>query len=114
MRKDKKEVQLEKRIEMLKKEMLALGPMHPGALSKQFNICGNPTCKCKDKHNPQKHGPYYNLSYTFRKKSRTKFIRQELVDDFARYTDAYKKFRQLVEELVQCNIDLIGLRTKRS
>ena len=111
MRKDKKEVQLEKRIEMLKKEMLALGPMHPGSLSKQFNICGNPTCKCKDKHSPQKHGPYYNLSYTFRKRSRTKFIRQELVDDFSRYTDTYKTFREIIGELTQCYIDLIAVRT---
>ena len=113
-KKNENEAQLEKRIGRLKEEIGALGEMHPGKLSRQFNICGNPTCKCKDKHDPVKHGPYYNLSYTFQKKGRTKFIRQELVGDFTRYTATYKNLRELVDQLIECNIKLIDLRTKRS
>jgi len=113
MTKEKNEAQLEKKIGKLKEKIAALGEMHPGSLSKQYNICGNPTCKCKDPDNPVKHGPYYNLSYTFRGRSKTKFIRQELVRDFVRYTSAYKKFKHYVDELVQCNVDLINLRTTR-
>jgi len=113
MTKEEKETQLEKRIGKLKEKIVALGPMHPGSLSKQYNICGNPTCKCKDPHDPVKHGPYYNLSYTFHGRSKTKFIRQELVRDFMRYTNSYKKFRQYADELVQSYVDLVALRTTR-
>ncbi|MGC9328602.1 MAG: DUF6788 family protein [Candidatus Hinthialibacter sp.] len=29
--------------------------MRPGALSQQYNVCGNPRCRCKDPQHPQKH-----------------------------------------------------------
>src|SRR5512135_36179 len=103
MTKETKEAQLEKKIGKLKEKIAALGEVHPGTLSKQYNICGNPTCKCKDPDKPVKHGPYYNLSYTFHGRSKTKFIRQELVRDFMGYTSSYKKLKDYVDELVQCN-----------
>ena len=45
---------LEKRIETIKRNLSALGDMRPGSLSTQFNVCGNPTCRCKDPENPEK------------------------------------------------------------
>ncbi len=38
---------LEKRIQSLKHQISQLGDLRPGALSKQYNICGNPNCRCK-------------------------------------------------------------------
>jgi uncharacterized protein DUF6788 len=54
--------ELEQRIEEIKNELVAIGEMRPGSLSEQYNVCGNPTCRCKDPKNPQRHGPYYQLS----------------------------------------------------
>ena len=42
--------------------------MKPDSINEQYNVCGSPNCKCKDKKNPQKHGPYYYLSFTFKGK----------------------------------------------
>ena len=50
-----------KTIEQLKQRLLNLGPVLPGSISEQWNVCGTPGCKCKDPANPEKHGPYYQL-----------------------------------------------------
>ena len=57
-------------IRKIKKNLEELGEIMPGSLSKQYNVCGNPNCRCKDSVNPRKHGPYYNLSYTWNSKAK--------------------------------------------
>ena len=59
--------QLEAQIEKVKAELLKLGPMRPGSLSQQYSACQKPGCKCVDPVHPQKHGPFYQLSYTHRR-----------------------------------------------
>lgn len=108
-----KEERLKNKIKELKREINSIDEMFPGSISKQFNICGNPDCRCKDKDKPVKHGPYYNLSYTFRGKSHTKFIRQELVKQFKGHTRNYKRFKACSDELIRCNVELINLRSIR-
>lgn len=89
---------LQKKIISIKKELMDLGDMHPGSLSKQWNVCGQPTCKCKDPENPIKHGPYYNLSFTYKGKGGTKFIRADIVEDVKKQISNYKKFKELIDE----------------
>jgi len=100
---------LERKIQLLKKKLIAIGEMHPGSLSEQYNVCGKAGCKCKDKANPVRHGPYTKLSFTFQGKSGSKFIRKECIKDFERFTSNYRTFREYVEQLVQYNIELIKL-----
>jgi len=40
----------------------------------QYNVCGKPGCHCKDAKNPQKHGPYNQLSFTRRGQGGTRFV----------------------------------------
>jgi Family of unknown function (DUF6788) len=54
--------QIQKRIAQLQQQMLELGRLHPGSISEQYNVCGTLGCRCKDPKDPQKHGPYYQLS----------------------------------------------------
>ena len=63
---------IEQRIEALKGALAALGAMRPGSLTQQYNVCGKPHCRCKDPENPQRHGPYYQLSYVHRVSGRSK------------------------------------------
>ena len=71
-----RETTLEKQIEETKKTLVALGDMRPGSLSKQYNVCGKPGCSCKADP-PKKHGPYYQVSYTRKGKSSSKFVKKE-------------------------------------
>ena len=40
----------------IRSQIAVLGELRPGALSQQYNICGNPSCRCKATP-PLKHGP---------------------------------------------------------
>jgi len=92
--------QLEQRIQQIKAELAALGEMRPGSLSQQYNVCGKPNCRCKDPQNPQRHGPYYQLSWIHRGKSTTQFIRPPLLPQVRAQIATYSKFRKLIDEWV--------------
>ena len=98
--------QIERKIEHLKRKIAELGPMHPGSLSEQYNVCGKSGCRCKDPKNPQKHGPYYQLSFTWRGKSRTRFVRAERLAGAREKIANYKRFRELTDEWVDLVVEL--------
>ncbi len=101
------------RIEKIKDEIAQVGEMRPGSLSEQYNVCGNPTCRCKDKKNPKKHGPYYQLSYTWKRKSTSEFVRKEDVDAVKKQLANYKRFMELRDEWIECCIQLSKERKKK-
>jgi hypothetical protein len=98
--------QIQNQIEAVRKQLADLGPIHPGSLSEQYNVCGNPSCRCKNPKDPQRHGPYYQLSYTWRGKSSTRFVRQELVAEMREKVSNYKRFRELVNAWVDLAVEL--------
>jgi hypothetical protein len=91
---------IQRRIKEIKAELSGLGPMHPGSISKQYNICGNPNCRCKDPENPQKHGPYYQLSYSWRGKSSSLFVKKDRLEGMRGQVANYKRLRALTQEWV--------------
>lgn len=97
---------LTRRIARLKQRILDLGPVHPGRITKQYNVCGTPGCRCKDPEHPRKHGPYHNLSYTFRGRSKTLFVRPECVAEMERRTRCYVRLKTLFDELIDASIQL--------
>jgi hypothetical protein len=102
------------RIGRIKQELSDLGDMRPGALSEQYNVCGSPTCRCKDPKNPQKHGPYYQLSYTHKGKSTTEFVKKADVSDVKRQLKNYRRFRKLTDEWVDLSVKIAKMRKKPS
>ena len=62
----------------VKAELQKVGDMRPGSINTQMTVCGRKGCRCQDKTNPQKHGPYYQLSYVHQGKSSTQFIQKPL------------------------------------
>ena len=95
---------LQREIERLKQQLMDLGPLHPGSLGRQYNVCGKPDCRCKDPRHPQKHGPYYQLSFTWRGKSSSRFVRPEQVAEMRRKVARYKRFRKLVNRWVDLEV----------
>lgn len=104
--------QIQRRLQQLKRQLAQLGPLHPGSIGKQYNVCGTPGCRCKDPKAPRKHGPYYQLSYTWRGKSSTRFLRPEQVEAMRQKVANYKRFRQLVNEWVDLAVE--GERAERA
>jgi len=95
----------EQRINAIKHELFELGPLHPGSISEQYNICGTQGCRCKDSKNPQKHGPYYQLSYGWHGQSSTLFVRADQVGALREKVANYKRMRELVKEWVDLSME---------
>jgi hypothetical protein len=91
----------------LKQKLLDLGPVLPGSISEQWNVCGTPGCKCKDSKNPKKHGPYYQLSFSVGGRSSSMFIKKEDISEARKRVRNYQEFKKLTMELVQAHVDLI-------
>jgi hypothetical protein len=96
---------IDRRIEEIKTELTALGRIHPGSLSRQYNVCGSPGCRCKDPKHPRKHGPYNQLSWTWRGKSRTAFVKEEELAEMEQQVRNYRRFRELVDEWVDLAVE---------
>jgi hypothetical protein len=92
------------RIEAIKDQLARLGPLRPGRLSRQFNVCGNPGCRCKA-NPPQKHGPYYQLSYTWQGRSRTEFVRRQDLPTVRQQVRNYQRLRILVQNWIAAELE---------
>ena len=107
-----KEFQLEQEIRAVKEELAGLGDLRPGSLSTQYNVCGNPKCKCKADP-PQKHGPYYQVSFTRKGKGSSKFVREEDLPVVQEQLETYVRMKNLVDRWVELSIELSNLRFTR-
>jgi len=102
------------KIETVKAELQNLGEMRPGSLTRQYNVCGKPHCRCKDPAHPQRHGPYYKLSYVHKGKFTTQFIKKESLDQVRTELANYKKFRRLNARWVDLALQLAKLKLHHS
>jgi hypothetical protein len=93
-------------IEKIKKQISSLGPLRPGTMYERLSVCGKPGCRCSRKRRPIKHGPYYYLSYTFRRKSYTEFVSAKEVAVVKRQIRNYEKLMNLVKKLIDYSIKL--------
>lgn len=95
----------ESKIAKIKAHLMEAGPLLPGSLTRQWNVCGTPGCQCKDPRRPRRHGPYYQLSYTLRGKSSTVFVKREDVAEVRRCIQRYRRFKRLCGALVEAYIE---------
>ena len=103
---------LEKKIQTLKAHLLELGPMRPGSLSPQYNVCGKAGCRCKDPQNPRRHGPYFQLNYVYQGKKKSQFIRRENLKAVRAELATYKKFRKLTDQWIGLALQAAQIRLK--
>ncbi len=101
---------LEQRIEKVKQQIAALGDLHPGTLTEQYNVCGSSGCRCKATP-PIKHGPYHQLSFTRHGKSTSRFVGQQDVTEAQEQLDNYRRLRQLVNDWIDLSVELTRSRT---
>ena len=98
----KRLAQIVKRMEKIKAELIALEPMRPGSLTRQY----------KD---PQaQSGPYYQLSYTRDMQSRTDYIPRDCVREVRRLIRNYQRFKALTTEWVDLSIEQSRLQIRRT
>jgi hypothetical protein len=100
---------LETQIRALKRDLTTLAELRPGSLSRQSTVCGSVGCRCKAVP-PQKHGPYYHLSYTRHGKGGTRLVRKEDLAATRRAIKTYARRRRLVDRWIALATELADLK----
>ncbi len=95
---------MEEEIARIQKKLADLGPMHPGSISYQYQVCGKKGCKCQDPQKPQRHGPYAKLFYVHHGKKVCRFVRADCVDQIKSRLEDYKTFRGLTDRWIALSI----------
>ncbi len=88
----------------IKKRIADIGPMLPGKIGIQWIRCKSKGCKCTAKNNPQKHGPYNQLSFTFAGRSSTMNIKEADLGKARKCIGNYKTFQELCKKLVLASV----------
>ena len=104
--------EIEKKIEKIKRELSNIKEMRPGSLSQRYNVCGVKNCKCKDPKNPQKHGPYVQLSFVHQGKNSTRQIRKPFVKMIEKETAQYRIFKELIGQWIALAIEHSDIEMK--
>ncbi len=89
----KKLDQIEKKIAKIKEELGRIGEMRPGSLTYQYQ-------KPKEKK-----GGFYQISYTYRMKSKTEYVKAEFVQDLKSQIATFKRFKKLIQQWVDLAIE---------
>jgi hypothetical protein len=104
---------LEAKIAQIKQEITGLGAdLQPGRLTQQYNVCGKAGCRCKATP-PQRHGPYYQLSFTRKGKSRTQFVKREDLPLLQQQVRNYQRLKTLMDRWVALGMVLSQLRLRQ-
>jgi hypothetical protein len=93
---------MKKRREALKQRIASVGAMRPGTLTVQYR---DPLTK---------RNPFHQLSYTHKSKSRSEYIRPEHVKAIHKQVAEYKRFKKLVEELIDISIQISKLNMQQN
>jgi hypothetical protein len=96
----KSNLQKKKRIEAIKKTLMSLNDFRPGTLTKQY-VRRN-----------QKQYEYYQLSYTHKMKSRTRYIPTQSVKTIKKEIRTYKLFKKLFQQWIDLSIQASDDRMK--
>lgn len=88
---------IERRVARIKRALTELGDMRPGSLSVQTRKWG---------------GEYCQLSYTHRGKGHTEYVPQARRKPIERQIANHRKFRTLMQEWIDLEIELCKLKLK--
>ena len=103
---------LQRQIDKIKRDLVQFESLRFGSLSKQYNICSTPGCRCKDLLS-DRHGPYYQISYTRKGKSSTRSVKREDLTEVKKQIRNYARLRDLVERWVDLATELSDLQLQQ-
>jgi hypothetical protein len=89
---------VEKRIRLLKRRLSGVGNMRPGTLGVQYR---NPA---------ERKTPFHQISYTYKGKSRSEYVRPENLPMVRCEIEAYKRFKAILYDLLDLSIQASRIR----
>lgn len=92
-------------------ELAALsGKMLWGSLGAVYRRCGRANCHCAK---GEKHGPVFYLTRNEGGRTRNIYVPPELHDEVAEGVNAYRRYRELGQQIAEANARDLGLGKKR-
>jgi hypothetical protein len=92
----------EEQIERLKRQLLALGPMRPGSITRQYRLP------------KEKERPFYQISYTHRMRGHSEYVRPENLATLRKETATFKRFRKLMDRWIGLALAASQLRIRQA
>ncbi len=92
----------EERIRKIKQELMAMGPMRPGSISRQY------------RKPDEKKTPFYQISYTRCMRSRSEYVRPEHLAELRKETANFRRFKKLIDRWIELCLAASRLRTKKT
>lgn len=96
---DRRLLRIAQQIEEIKQELIGIGEMRPGSLTKQY------------RNAKEKKWEFYQISYTHKMKSKTNYVRAHQVADLRAQIKTYKQFKKLVEKWIDLSIEHSKIKT---
>ena len=94
---------LEQQRRAIFQQILQLPDFRSGSITATRGTCGKPTCRCHQPHQPG-HGPNYRLTRKLKGKTVSEtFASPAELHKAQREVEAYHRFRQLAQELLNIN-----------
>jgi len=91
---------IQNRIQIIKQKLTEVGVMRPGSLTMQTRSTADKAFE------------YWQLSYTHKMKSRTDYVRKDLVKQTQAQVNEFKKFKKLMDEWTDLAIEQAKLIVK--
>jgi Family of unknown function (DUF6788) len=96
-------VELEQQRSAIFREMLRLPDFRSGSITATSGRCGKPNCRCHQPHQPG-HGPNFRLTRKVEGKTVSEtFATPAELHKAQREVEAYHRFRELVQQLLEVN-----------
>jgi hypothetical protein len=103
--------ELEQQRSAILQQMLALPDFRSGSITATQGTCGKPSCRCHQPHQPG-HGPNFRLTRKVKGKTVTEtFASDAELKKAQREVEAYHRFRELSQKLLEINERICSART---
>ena len=100
---------LKQDIKRIKKEIASVGLVKKGSITKCYQACRNPNCRC-NKDPKFKHGPYFLLTFKSKARTRTFAVPQGMLSEVSGYMENYKLLMSMVKQLEEISEKIIKIR----
>lgn len=88
----------QEKIEGIKQELLTLGPMRPGSITRQYRLP------------KEKKRPFYQISYTHQNRGRSEYVRPQNLQTLRQEIKTFRRFRKLIDRWVALALKASRLR----
>ena len=102
---------LKEQFDRVKNEICSISYLKKGSLSKCYQTCGNPGCRChRDKK--YRHGPYWWWSTKENGKTKSILVPEDMLSEVRLYVDNYRLLKSRIRILEEISEKIIKTRIK--